>query len=117
MLTLMRALCVQVPFGLGVVFMSQHEKLMRSMWLEMSSAQREARSTNANAAAERHRAWQLETARREMLVARKSAHRTKPRRGALLHAPRAMPDGARMDAVVQEDGYHSPALTADGSDD
>ena len=100
-----------VPFALGMMMMRQHEELFRRMYRDMFFAKLEARYTNAHAAAERHRAWTLEVARREMLVARASAQTRQRRR----NVPRSLTSASKMPPlmteVVQEEGYMSPPET------
>ena len=100
-----------LPFVCGYLFMQQQEELMRRMWQEIRFAEHEAQNTNAHTAAERHRAWALEMARREMLVARATARTRKQRRRNAAAGPRATSvdaDSLPEDSVVQEDGYWSP---------
>ena len=109
------AMVVLLPFSVGCLFMYQQEQLVRKMRHEISFAKRETRSTIAHAVAERNRADALETARLEMLVARKMAQKRRtgdaPTSSTPKRARPSNPDMQTVDTLVlQEDGYLSPAL-------
>ena len=101
------------PFFVGACCTLGPEQLMRRLFRELSDARKVAKKASAEAAFERERAWELESARRALLVVQQRTRLDTSRNG------RGSPAGLRQRAHApdrlsspQEEGYMSPVSDA-----